>query len=80
MIKKALGIDTKKPEPVPAPAPPPKPPNAIDYLRAWNLFKKIPFEKLGSVALLTAIIVFLAISGLLAWISLALRFVFSVAH
>jgi hypothetical protein len=74
-LKKALGLD-KKPVP-PTPAPQPKP-GVVDYVKAWSIFKNIPFEKLGSAAALTALTVFLAISGLLAWVALALRFMLSL--
>jgi hypothetical protein len=50
----------------------------VDYVKAWSIFKNIPFEKLGSAAALTALTVFLAISGLLAWVALALRFMLSL--
>lgn len=74
-LKKMLGRDKKVPAPAPAPAPKP---GVIDYVKAWKIFKAIPFEKLGSAAALTALTVFLAISGLLAWVALALRFMLSI--
>lgn len=56
------------PEPAPAPVPePPRQPGAIDYLKAWRLLKDIPVQKLGKLVSMSAVIVFFAISGVLAW-------------
>lgn len=56
------------PEPTPEPAPePPRQPGAIDYLKAWRLLKDIPIQNLGQLVSLSAAIVFFAISGVLAW-------------
>jgi hypothetical protein len=62
-----------KPQPKPAPpGPTPEPapankPNVIDYLKAWKTLQGVPVEKLGSLAVLIPAIVFLAISGMVAW-------------
>lgn len=70
------------PEPAPKPAPttPPRQPNVVDYVKAWRLLKEIPFHKLGRVIGLSGVIVFFAISGVLAWVSLLAKFMFGVAR
>jgi len=56
------------PEPSPEPTPePPRQPGAIDYLKAWRLLKDIQVQKLGKLVSMSAVIVFFAISGVLAW-------------
>jgi hypothetical protein len=67
----------RKKDPTPTPPPPPRPaptPGAIDYLKAWRLLKDIPFQHLGRVVSASAVIVFFAISGLLAWVFVFVRF------
>ena len=64
-------------KPVVPPAPEPaKPaaPSVIDKLRAVALLREIPFEKLLPLFISVPAIVFFAISGLLAWIVLTLKF------
>jgi hypothetical protein len=56
-----------KPAPTPAPAPAPTPPGVVDYLKAWKTLRGVPVEKLGALAALIPIIVFMAVSGLIAW-------------
>lgn len=63
-----------KPQPKPAPPKPapPKPapvakPGVIDYLKAWKTLQSVPVDKLGALAVLIPAIVFLAVSGLVAW-------------
>lgn len=75
-------LGRKKPPVVPSPDTPPVPhqPNAVDYVKAWRMLKDIPFQKLGQVVGLSAVIVFFAISGVLAWISLAVKFMFGVGR
>lgn len=46
---------------------PDTPPGMIDYLKAWKTLQGVPVEKLGALAALIPIIVFMAVSGLLAW-------------
>jgi hypothetical protein len=74
----------KKPEPVnPSPAPVPPPPNApgtFDYLKAWRLLKNIPLHKLGSVISLSAVIVFFAVSGVIAWLVVFAKFAFTLSR
>ena len=68
-LKKALGFEKKTPAPEQ-----PKKPRAVDYLKAWKLFQLVPIEKLGSVAFLSAVLVFFAVSGALAWLAIFVRF------
>lgn len=69
------------PQPAPAPvSPSPHQPNVVDYVKAWRLLKEIPFHKLGRVASLSGVIVFFAISGVLAWLSLFAKFMLGVAR
>lgn len=55
------------PTPKPKPEPAPVPPGVIDYLKAWKTLQGVPVEKLGSLVLLIPAIIFLAISGMVAW-------------
>lgn len=69
------------PQPTPAPVPePPRQPNMVDYVKAWRLLKEIPFHKLGRVVSLSGVIIFFAISGVLAWLSLVARFMLGIAR
>lgn len=61
-----------QPSPTPTPTPPPTKPGVIDYLKAWKTLRGVPVEKLGSLAVLIPIIVFLAVSGMVAWAALLL--------
>lgn len=72
--------DPVTPEPNPKPTPePPKQPGAIDYLKAWRLLREIPIQQLGRVVSLSAVVVFFAISGLLAWIFVFVRFLMGLS-
>ena len=63
------------PKPTPNPA---KPLSTIDYIRAWKLLKDIPIHKLGPAACSIGFVLFLAISGLFAWIAVILRFMLNI--
>ena len=77
-LRELLG-GKKTPAPSPTPEPvAPKKPGAIGYLKAWNLLKDIQIQHLGRLVGVSGVIVFFAISGCLAWISLFLRFVLSL--
>lgn len=65
------------PEPTP-PLQPAKPPRVVDYIKAWQLVKSIPIEKLGGVVGASSVIVFFAISGLLAWVLVFVKFLFAL--
>jgi hypothetical protein len=68
-----------KPAPTPAPTPEPAPPlSTLDYIRAWKVFKNIPIHKLAPAVLSTSFVLFLAISGLIAWITVILRFMLEI--
>jgi hypothetical protein len=77
-LRKKLGLDKKKPQPTPEPKPAPEL-GALDYLKILNLLKGVPLGKLGGTFGLSVVIVFFAISGLLAWLVVFSRFVFSLA-
>jgi len=82
-LKKKLGLDKKKPQPAPAPTPvPPMPvnPGLVDYLKAWKLFNAANFAKLGPAVGLSLLTLFFAISGLLAWVVVILKFVLTLAR
>lgn len=65
-----------KPKPVPAPVPDkpePEPtphPRWTNYLQAWNMLRKIPFQKLTPALLSVSTVLFFAISGFVAWVVL----------
>jgi len=78
-IRKKKTPDAPQPAPTPVPAAPHQP-NVVDYVKAWRLLKEIPFHKLGRVVSLSGVIVFFAISGVLAWLSLFAKFMLGVAR
>lgn len=55
------------PTPTPKPEPAPVPPGVVDYLKAWKTLQGVPVEKLGPLVLLIPTIIFLAVSGMVAW-------------
>lgn len=57
------------PTPEPAPTPDAPPPS---YLRAWLALRNIPVQKLGPLLVTVPVIVFLAISGAVAWLGVGL--------
>jgi len=82
-VRPILGglVDWFKPKPKPAPGPTPvpepeptKPAGPLGYIRAWQLFKTIPVHKLFPALTATSVVVFLAISGALAWLVVFVRF------
>jgi hypothetical protein len=80
-IKKKLGLDKKKPQPSPTPTPAPKPtPGVIDYLKALKLFSASHLDQLGPAVGLSLLTLFFAISGLLAWIVVVLKFMLTLAR
>lgn len=56
-----------KPDTAPDTPPKPAPPGMIDYLKAWKTLQGVPVEKLGALAALIPFIVFMAVSGFIAW-------------
>jgi hypothetical protein len=78
-LRKKLGLDKKKPQPTPAPKPTPDL-GALDYLKILNLLKAVPLGKLGGTFGLSVVIVFFAISGLIAWLVVLAKFVFTLAR
>ena len=63
------------PEPAPVPTPEPDEPNPARaaWLKAWLLLRQIDKKKLGAAVFTVPVMVFLAISGLVLWLWLALR-------
>ena len=77
-LKLKLGL--KKPL-VPPPRPAPEEPTEtvaspalVNYYKAWQILQGINWWNLGGAMTFTGIVVFFALSGLLAWITLGLRF------
>lgn len=66
-----------KPEPAPGPAPEPTPepanPAHAAWLKAWLLLRQIDKKKLGTAVFTVPVMVFLAVSGLVLWVWVALR-------
>jgi hypothetical protein len=67
-----------KPTPAPTPVTPAKPLSTLDYIKAWKLLKSIPVHKLGPAVGSMGFVLFLAISGLIAWITVILRFMLEI--
>ena len=63
------------PAPTPAPVPVPQPPTLAKYLQAWQLLKNIQVHRLLPAALSVSAVVFLAISGFIAWLVVVCAFV-----
>ena len=71
-------IDTFWPRPKPKPEPVPAPDNDVTptkWLQVWALFRKIPVQELLPVFTLVPVLVFFAVSGLLAWTVVILSFI-----
>ena len=66
----------KKPE-TPETAPTKKP-GVVDYVKAWQLFRLIPIHRLGGVLGASTLLVFFAISGVLAWIVVFAKFMLAL--
>lgn len=76
-LRKKLGWDKNKPAPDTKPV---VKPGVVDYLKALKLFKNIDISKLGPVIGLSLLLVFFAISGVLAWIVVAFKFMTTLAR
>lgn len=62
------------PEPAPSPAPEPEPnPARAAWLKAMLLLRQIDKKKLGTAVFTVPVMVFLAVSGLVLWVWVALR-------
>lgn len=83
-LNELLGRKKNPTPPAPTPEPPaPTPahrPTTVDYIKAWKLLKEIPFHKLGRAVSASAVVVFFAISGVLAWAALFLKFMLGVGR
>ena len=67
----------KKPEPT-TPIDTPKINNGVPWLRVGLLLKSIPFKQLSPVFFTVPELLFFAISGLIAWIVVVLRFAVNI--
>lgn len=63
------------PAPTPEPAPTPNTPGLTDYVRAWRLLRDIPFRKIWPGLVSIPMIVFFAVSGIVAWLFFVLGFI-----
>lgn len=67
----------EKPEPAPVPAPAPVPPdadpNSTPWLRVWWQLRSLDMKKVGVALFTIPVIVFFAVSGMVAWLWLILR-------
>jgi hypothetical protein len=70
-------LKRKKPDvpPTPAPAPDPGTLSGPQWLKAWATLRQIPIKKLFPAVTSVGVVVFLALSGLLAWVVLVLSFI-----
>ncbi|NDC55414.1 MAG: hypothetical protein EBZ69_01065 [Alphaproteobacteria bacterium] len=68
----------KKPTPLPAPTPDQPQPAGIPWLRIGLILRAIPFKELKPVFFTVPALLFLAISGLIAWIVVVLRFAVNI--
>lgn len=66
---------TPKPAPAPEPAPKPAPAPSPKYLKALWALKNIPISKLFPLVFTVPVVVFLALSGLVAWLVVLASFV-----
>lgn len=75
-LRKLLGkTDDTVPAPTPGPdAPPPS------YLKVWLALRGIPIQKLGPLLFTVPVIVFLAISGAVAWLGIGLGVVVRIVR
>lgn len=67
----------KTPEPAPTPAEPNEPGtlSGPQWLKAWATLRKIPIKKMLPAITSVGVVVFLALSGLLAWVVVVLSFI-----
>jgi hypothetical protein len=70
-LNELLGRKKKPATPEPTPEPTPD-------LKAWRLLKDIQIQKLGKLVSLSAVIVFFAISGVLAWGLVFVKFILTL--
>lgn len=67
------------PQPDPTPAPTPAPtPDRIPYLRVWALLRDVNFKDIWLVLFSVPVLVFFALSGVLAWLVVAVRFLLTL--
>lgn len=79
LLDRLRGLLKPAPPPAPTPAPvPDQPPGPIPYLRVWALLRSVNFKELWPVLVSVPVLVFFALSGLVAWLVVAARFVVSL--
>lgn len=79
LIEKLGGLWKKPKPPTPdTPAPPADTDNAIPWVRVGIILRSIPFKKLLPAFFAVPTLLFFAISGLIAWIMLVLRFAVNI--
>jgi hypothetical protein len=67
------------PTPAPTPTPvPAQPPGPLVYMRIWALLRAVNFQELWPVLVSVPVLVFFALSGLVAWLVLAVRFLYTI--
>lgn len=74
LLDRLRGLLKPKQDDTPAPAPTPDAPDEPNggYLRILLLLRQIPFRKLGPLLFTVPVIVFLAISGAVAWVAVGI--------
>lgn len=67
-----------KPEPAPLPTPAPNDPSALLWLKIGMILRKIPVQPALAGLITVPALVFFAVSGMVAWLVLAVKFVIGV--
>lgn len=75
IVDKLNGLFRPRPKPTPQPVPEPAAPSVGKYLQIWRLLQQIPVTKLFPAVVSVSGVVFLAISGLIAWLVVFAAFV-----
>jgi hypothetical protein len=67
-----------EPEPVPLPKPSPNDPSALLWLKIGMILRKIPVQPALAGLITVPLLVFFAVSGMLAWLVLAIKFIVGI--
>lgn len=67
-----------KPKPTPEPEPAPKDPNGLLWLKIGLLLRKIPAKQALAGLITVPVLVFFAVSGFIAWLVLAVKFIVGI--
>lgn len=79
IVDKLNGWLRPRPKPGPTPVPvPAEKPSLGKYVQIWRLLQQIPVAKLFPAVVSVSGVVFLAISGLIAWLVVLAAFVFKL--